>query len=206
MPDKTMDATEAMAILGLTCAECIDSFAIRRAWKKKLRACHPDKNLNEIVESTKQTQRLNEAKECLLCHLPDYDSVRHMEEHHAELKRRAAELAELKKYHERLDAAHKRFMEEIADRLASAPISVGRVATNLGYEIRWMDSKSIMLDLRKRYVKQHGRPPPKQKQGKGKQVFMTEIYTERDRSLVEEALHAYFRPGEEESDDEADKQ
>ena len=35
---------------------------------------------------------------------------------------------------------------------------------------------------------------------------MTEIYTERDRPLVEEALHAYFRPGEEESDDEADKQ
>jgi len=181
-----------MSILGLTNAECKDSASIRRAWKQKIRISHPDKNLHGEDQSTRQTQLLNEAKEFLMDNIPDFDHEKRMQEYDTQLKERARELAELKKYHERLDAAHKRFMKEMADSMAQAPISIGRVATNLGYEVRWMDSKAINLDLRKRYIKQHGKPPTKKDQGKGKRMCVVEIYTRSDLSLVEETIHAYF--------------
>ena len=181
-----------MAILELTYAECKDSSAIRRAWKRKIRVSHPDKNMHGEDQSTRQTQRLNEAKEFLLDNFPGVDHEKRMQDYDAELKKRFREMDEHMKFQVRLDEAHKRLMKEMADIMAQAPISIGRVATNLGYELRWMDSKAINLDLRKRYIKQHGKPPTKQGQGKGKRVCMVEVYTERDRPIVEETLNAYF--------------
>ena len=86
------------------------------------------------------------------------------------------------------------------------PISIASVAQELGYRPSTEDAKRIGLDLRKRYIMQHGKPPPKHDQLCDGRVTLVNSYTEQDRPLVEEALHAYFRPGEEESDDEADKQ
>ena len=185
-----------MAILELTYAECKDSSAIRRAWKRKIRVSHPDKNMHGEDQSTRQTQRLNEAKEFLMDNFPGVVNEKRMQDYDAELKKRFKEMDEHMKFQVRLDEAHKRLMKEMADIMAQAPISIGRVATNLGYELRWMDSKAINLDLRKRYIKHHGKPPPKHDQLCDGRVTQVNSYNEQDRPLVEEALHAYFKPCE----------
>ena len=76
------------------------------------------------------------------------------------------------------------------------PISIGSVAKELGYNPNTSDAKRIGLDLRKRYIKQHGKPPPKHDQLCDGRVTQVNSYNEQDRSLVEEALHAYFKPCE----------
>lgn len=75
----------------------------------------------------------------------------------------------------------------------NAPISISSVAAALGYKPTTDDSKRIGMDLRKRYLKQHGKPPPKHDQVCDGRVTSVNSYTEQDRALVEEALHAYFR-------------
>jgi hypothetical protein len=76
------------------------------------------------------------------------------------------------------------------------PISIGSVAKELGYNPNTSDAKRIGLDLRKRYIKQHGKPPPKHDQLCDGRVTQVNSYNEQDRPLVEEALHAYFKPCE----------
>lgn len=83
------------------------------------------------------------------------------------------------------------------------PISIGSVAVELGYKPSTADAKRIGLDLRKRYVRQHGKPPGKHDQLCDGRVTAVNSYTEQDRPLVEEALHAYFRPPDEEDDDDS---
>lgn len=78
----------------------------------------------------------------------------------------------------------------------SNPISIGSVAAQLGFKPTTEDAKRIGQDLRKRYLKQHGKPPPKHDQLCDGRVTLVNSYTEQDRPLVEEALHAYFRPCE----------
>ena len=70
-----MFSFEAMSILGLrlACDESWDETAIQRAWKKKIRLVHPDKNLQKNEESTKLSQQLNEAKDTLLRRLTGSD-------------------------------------------------------------------------------------------------------------------------------------
>lgn len=79
----------------------------------------------------------------------------------------------------------------------SKPISIASVAQELGFRPTTEDAKRIGLDLRKRYLKQHGKPPPKHDQLCDGRVTLVNSYTEQDRPLVEEALHAYFKPCEE---------
>jgi hypothetical protein len=76
------------------------------------------------------------------------------------------------------------------------PISIGSIAKELGYNPNTSDAKRIGLDLRKRYIKQHGKPPPKHDQLCDGRVTQVNSYNEQDRPLVEEALHAYFKPCE----------
>lgn len=78
------------------------------------------------------------------------------------------------------------------------PISIGSVAAQLGFKPTSDDAKRIGLDLRKRYIKQHGKPPPKHDQLCDGRVTQVNSYMEQDRSLVEDALQAYFKPDEEE--------
>lgn len=87
----------------------------------------------------------------------------------------------------------------------SKPISIASVAQELGMRPTTADSKRIGIDLRKRYIKQHGKPPPKHDQLCDGRVTLVNSYTEQDRALVEEALHAYFKPCENsDSEDEQD--
>jgi hypothetical protein len=77
-------------------------------------------------------------------------------------------------------------------------ISIASVAKELGYKPTTTDAKRIGLDLRKRYIEKHGSPPTKHDQLCDGRVTQVNSYTEQDRSLMEEALHAYFKPDEEE--------
>lgn len=78
------------------------------------------------------------------------------------------------------------------------PISIASVAKELGYKPTTTDAKRIGLDLRKRYMDEHGKPPTKHDQLCDGRVTQVNSYMEQDRSMVEEALHAYFKPDEEE--------
>ena len=80
------------------------------------------------------------------------------------------------------------------------PISIASVAKELGYKPTTTDAKRIGLDLRKRYIDKHGNPPTKHDQLCDGRVTQVNSYTEQDRSLVEEALHAYFKPDEDEDE------
>jgi hypothetical protein len=82
------------------------------------------------------------------------------------------------------------------------PISIASVAKELGYNPNTNESKSIGVDLRKRYIKEHGKPPPKHDQLCDGRVTLVNSYTEQDRALVVAALHAYFRQSEESGEDE----
>ena len=77
------------------------------------------------------------------------------------------------------------------------PISIASVARELGYNPNTNESKCIGVDLRKRYIKEHGKPPPKHDQLCDGRVTLVNSYTEQDRPLVEAAVHAYFHPSEE---------
>lgn len=83
---------------------------------------------------------------------------------------------------------------------SNAPISIASVAAKLGYKPTSGDSKRIGMDLRKRYVAAHGKPPSKHDQLCDGRVTAVNSYAESDRGLVEAALHAYFRAGSECSD------
>lgn len=80
----------------------------------------------------------------------------------------------------------------------NAPISISSVAAQLGYKPTTDDSKRIGVDLRKRYYRRHTRAPPKHDQLCDGRITSVNSYTEQDRPLVVEALHAYFRPQEDE--------
>jgi hypothetical protein len=84
------------------------------------------------------------------------------------------------------------------------PISIGSIAKELGYNPDTSDAKRIGLDLRKRYIKQHGKPPPKHDQLCDGRVTLVNSYNEQDRPLVEEALHAYFKPCENSDGEDTD--
>ena len=86
----------------------------------------------------------------------------------------------------------------------SKPISIGSIAKELGYNPDTSDAKRIGLDLRKRYIKQHGKPPPKHDQLCDGRVTLVNSYNEQDRPLVEEALHAYFKPCENSDGEDTD--
>jgi hypothetical protein len=85
----------------------------------------------------------------------------------------------------------------------NAPISISSVAAKLGYKPSSNDAKRIGGDLRKRYIKVHNKPPSKHDQLCDGRVTSVNSYTEQDRPLVEEALHAYFRVGESDEDDDS---
>lgn len=87
---------------------------------------------------------------------------------------------------------------------SNAPISIASVAAKLGYKPSSADSKRIGVDLRKRYMAAHGKPPSKHDQLCDGRVTAVNSYLESDRWLVEAALHAYFRAGSESSDFDAE--
>jgi hypothetical protein len=68
-------------------------------------------------------------------------------------------------------------------------ITVRSVAKDIGYEITAIDCKRIEADLCHRYIKKYGQSPPKHDR-----ICDTEkySYTEKYRSLVVEAVDAYF--------------
>ena len=55
-----------MRTLGLEWSAVYDEAMIRRAWKRKVKASHPDKNPQSSAKATAATQRLNAAKDTLL--------------------------------------------------------------------------------------------------------------------------------------------
>ena len=75
----------------------------------------------------------------------------------------------------------------------NAPISISSVAAALGYRPTSDDAKRVGVELRKRYLKLHGNPPPKHDQLCDGRVTSVNSYTEQDRQLMEDTLHAYFR-------------
>ena len=83
---------------------------------------------------------------------------------------------------------------------SNTPISISGVAATLGYKPTSEDCKRIGTDLRKRYLKQHGKPPTKHDQLCDGRVTSVNSYTEQDRQLVVEALDAYFKPTDDASD------
>ena len=72
-----ISCAEAMSVLGLTVAESLDLSAVRRAWKQRVMKVHPDKSQMSNSDATKQTQRLNAAKEKLVARIqnPEKDAV-----------------------------------------------------------------------------------------------------------------------------------
>ena len=74
----------------------------------------------------------------------------------------------------------------------NTPISISGVATALGYKLTTNESKRVGIDIRKRYQRLHGKPPPKHDQLCDGRVTLVNSYTEQDRPLVTEALHAFF--------------
>lgn len=72
------------------------------------------------------------------------------------------------------------------------PISIASVAAELGYKPTTNDAKKIGKSIKKAYVKKYGNDPPKHEQVCEGRVTRVNSYMERDRSLVEEALHAFF--------------
>jgi hypothetical protein len=72
------------------------------------------------------------------------------------------------------------------------PISIASIAAELGYKPSTNDSKKIGKSIKKAYVKKYGDDPPKHEQICDGRVTRVNSYTERDRDLVEEALHAFF--------------
>lgn len=83
----------------------------------------------------------------------------------------------------------------------NAPISISSVAAELGYKPTTDDSKRIGVDLRRRYIKTHGKPPPKHDQLCGGLVMKINSYTEKDRALLTETLHAYYKTSESDDSD-----
>lgn len=83
----------------------------------------------------------------------------------------------------------------IANSSSNAPISIASVAAKLGYRPTSADYKRIGIDLRKRYIAVHGKPPSKHDQLCDGRVTAVNSYFESDSPLVEAALHAYFKPG-----------
>lgn len=77
---------------------------------------------------------------------------------------------------------------------SNAPISIGSVAAELGYKPSTTDGKRIGIDLKKRYVKLHGRPPSKHDQLCDGRVTQVNSYSQKDRPMLVEALRAYFSP------------
>ncbi len=73
------------------------------------------------------------------------------------------------------------------------PISIASVAKDLGFRPTTDDAKRIGMDLRKLYISQHGKPPPKHDQLCDGRITAVNSYTEQDRPLVVQALHAFFR-------------
>jgi len=76
----------------------------------------------------------------------------------------------------------------------NAPISISSVAAKLGYKGTSVDFQRVGMDVRKRYVAKHGKPPSKHEQLCDGRVTAVNSYTEADRGLVESALRRYFRP------------
>lgn len=76
----------------------------------------------------------------------------------------------------------------------NAPISIGSVATELGYKPSTADAKRIGIDIKKRYVKLYSRAPPKHDQLCDGRVTQVNSYTKKDKPILVDALRAYFSP------------
>jgi len=77
---------------------------------------------------------------------------------------------------------------------SNTPISIGSVAAELGYRPTTNDAKRIGVDIKKRYLRLHNKPPPKHDQLCEGRVTQVNSYTEQDKPLLIEALHDYFAP------------
>lgn len=82
----------------------------------------------------------------------------------------------------------------ITDSNHNAPISICSVAQELGYKPSSADAKRIGIDIKKRYMRLHGQPPPKHDQLCEGRVTQVNSYTQRDKPVLVEALRAYFSP------------
>jgi hypothetical protein len=85
-----------------------------------------------------------------------------------------------------------------------APISISSVATKLGYKPSSNDAQRIGGNLRKRYIEVHNKPPSKHDQLCDGRVTSVNSYTEHDRHIVEEVLHAHFSLTESDEDNTYD--
>ena len=86
----------------------------------------------------------------------------------------------------------------------NAPISIGSVATELGYKPSTADAKRIGIDIKKRYVKLYSRAPPKHDQLCDGRVTQVNSYTKKDKPILVDALRAYFSPPLSSSGDSCD--
>ena len=101
-----MHATEALGRLGLPTHSLPSKASIRAAYKRKILESHPDKN--ESVDTTKEAQILNEARDVLfrLC------EERGSQEERLRMQRETEELDKAKKQREEEDARFKKQRED----------------------------------------------------------------------------------------------
>lgn len=97
-----MSVLEALDTLGLTVRDVTDEAAIQRAWKQGMKRVHPDKNfLMSTTESTRLTQKLNEARDILFnrlrAHQPAQTAYGHEQERMARERERAEQAAREKR-------------------------------------------------------------------------------------------------------------
>lgn len=90
----SFDWIEAMTILGLTYKESLDVHAIRRTWKIHIMKVHPDKNQMSGDDATRQTQRVNEAKDILIARIKEQGQDSHAAEEERLARERKAQAEE----------------------------------------------------------------------------------------------------------------
>lgn len=85
---------------------------------------------------------------------------------------------------------------------ANKPISLSTVAMDLGYRLTTAQAKAVGLQLRKKYVGEHGKPPSKHEQICDGRVTRVNSYTESDRPLMESVIQRFMDPQDESDGDE----
>jgi hypothetical protein len=74
----------------------------------------------------------------------------------------------------------------------NTPVSISSVAASLGYKLTSKDAIRVGVEVKKNYMKLHGKPPLKHDQFVDGRVTPVNSYTDNDRPLIVEALRVLF--------------
>jgi len=81
-----------------------------------------------------------------------------------------------------------------------SPISLSTVAMDMGHRLTDSEAKKIGIQLKRRYIQEHGTPPPKHDQLVGGRVTRVNSYTTRDRAMIEETIKEFMDAQQEEDE------